>query len=29
VDARYYRTDRSRLGLTYRDRLVLTARLGI
>jgi hypothetical protein len=29
VDARYYRTDRTRLGLTYRDRLVLTARLGI
>jgi hypothetical protein len=29
LDARYYRTDRTRLGSTYRDRLVLTARLGI
>jgi len=29
VDARYYRTDRTRLGDTYRDRLVVTARLGL
>ena len=29
LDARYYRTDRTRLGDTYRDRLVVTARLGI
>jgi hypothetical protein len=29
IDARYYRTDRASLGDTYRDRLVVTARLGI
>lgn len=29
VDARYYRTNRSELGATYRDRLVLSARLGL
>ena len=29
LDARYYRTDRTSLGFTYRDRLVVTARLGI
>jgi hypothetical protein len=29
IDARYYRTDRSSLGYTYRDRLVFSARLAI
>jgi hypothetical protein len=29
IDARYYRTDRSSLGYTYRDRLIFSARLAI
>jgi hypothetical protein len=29
VDARYYRTDRDNLGYTYRDRIVVSARLAI
>jgi hypothetical protein len=29
LDARYYRTDRTSLGYTYRDRLVVSARLSL